>query len=162
VSSPAPAKGTGQRIWLVDDEPALADATSKLLARYGYRTSVFNDSAEAWRMFSSSPHDFDLVITDLTMPQIAGTELAKMMHDVRSDIPIILTTGSRDDLTNEAAAALGIREVFVKPVDYAGLLDCIRRLLAVRYGVSQVQILGNSVRVDGLEGCLRARLSCGL
>jgi PAS domain S-box-containing protein len=123
------AAGQGQHILLVDDERSLADATSRLLGRYGYRLTVFNDSAEALAAFEAASSSFHLIITDLTMPRMTGPELAVRVRQLSKSIPIILTTGSRTDLSNELAREMGIAEVFVKPLDFPALLAAIRRLL---------------------------------
>ncbi|HEX2734929.1 MAG TPA: MASE1 domain-containing protein [Polyangiaceae bacterium] len=122
--------GRGQRILLVDDERAIAEGLSKLLERHGYRTLVFTSPSNALESLRTEPNCCDLVLTDLTMPQMTGTELARAIHALRPDLPVVLTTGSRADLSDEAAKAVGIAEILVKPLDYTALLPVLERLLA--------------------------------
>lgn len=134
-----PAMGQGQHILLVDDERALAEATSKLLSRYGYKLTVFNDSPTALSAFQAAHDSFDMLITDLTMPGMTGPELARQVRAVSPNLPIILTTGSRNDLTVELAREMGILEVFIKPLDYPALLNAIRRLLSTSVSPAETE-----------------------
>ena len=94
VTSPAASlpHGTG-RILFVDDEAVLARVSQSMLARCGYDVVSRTSSIEALEAFRAMPHRFDLVVTDQTMPQMTGEELAQALRRIRPDIPIILCTG---------------------------------------------------------------------
>ena len=122
------SRGT-ERILFVDDEPALAELGKQVLEALGYRVQAHGDSQEAWTRFAADPEAFDLVITDLTMPGMTGTELAKKILALRPSIPVILTTGYSDILTEEEARELGVREYLLKPLSTARLAEVVRRVL---------------------------------
>ena len=92
-----------EKILFVDDEEILAHIGKSMLETLGYSVTAKSDSSEALRLFQSNPAQFDLVITDQTMPNIPGSELAKQLLKIRSDIPIIICTGY-SSMINEAAA----------------------------------------------------------
>jgi len=121
--------GHGERVLVVDDEKSLMETTSKLLRHHNYAPLGFTRASAAWEAFSASPAAFDLVITDLTMPEMVGLELARRMLALRPTLPIVLTTGSLDDSTRDHAATLGVAEVLLKPLDYPTLLACVHRLV---------------------------------
>lgn len=80
-------------------------------------------------MFLKRPSDFDLVITDLTMPQFTGVDFANKLMDIRPDIPVILCTGFNDAIGEEEAKAMGIRELLLKPASISELKTAIGRAL---------------------------------
>lgn len=118
-----------ERILFVDDERRLASLSKQILERLGYKVVSLTSSVEALELFSKNPNDFDLVITDMTMPQMTGEKLAKKLMDIRPDIPIILCTGYSKNIMKEQAYDMGIQEFFMKPVDVHELSKAIRRLL---------------------------------
>lgn len=107
--------GQGQSILVVDDEEPLVNLATKLLSRLNYQVTAMTDSTEALKRFRNEPGRFDLLITDLTMPKLTGTDLAKSMLSIRPDFPIILCTGHRDGKQEEPFEPLGIRHVLSKP-----------------------------------------------
>ncbi|MBI4774248.1 MAG: PAS domain S-box protein [Deltaproteobacteria bacterium] len=121
-------KGT-EHILFVDDEEALAAVAGETLERQGYRVSVLTSSREALDLFRDRPGDFDIVITDMTMPQITGTELAKSMLQIRPDIPIIICTGYSEGMSEEKATELGIRRFLMKPLVAREVAEAVRALL---------------------------------
>lgn len=96
-----------------------------------YRVTPFADSAAACEVFGQAPREYDLVITDLTMPKLTGVELAGKFKAIRSDIPIILCSGFVQRTVEEAANKTGISAVLRKPVKTAEIADMVRRLLDV-------------------------------
>jgi len=86
-------------------------------------------SAEAFRLYSSSPDSFDLVITDLTMPQMTGIELARKINALDSSVPIILCTGYNDFIDQETISHYGINEILLKPVSMYDFAKTIRQVL---------------------------------
>jgi len=121
-------KGTG-KVLLVDDEDMILSSLQNALKRIGYEVVALKDSREAYEVFLKEPSAFDLVITDLTMPQITGVELANKLMDIRSDIPIILCTGFNDVIDEEKAKSMGIRELLLKPASTNELKTAIGRAL---------------------------------
>lgn len=125
-----PRIGPGQRathVLFVDDDATLCSIGERSLRSRGYRVTTFTDPEAAWKAFSGSPTAFDVVLTDLTMPNLTGLELAKKMLAVRKDVPIIVCTGNPGALTAETAEAAGIRELVLKPMGMKDLLDVVAR-----------------------------------
>jgi PAS domain S-box-containing protein len=115
-----------ERILLVDDEPALAALGRDTLCGAGYRVTAVTDSQEALGLFLEAEGRFDLVLTDMSMPAMTGADLAQRILARRPDLPVFLYTGYSEAMSPERAAALGIRSLFMKPLDYAVLAGGIR------------------------------------
>ena len=122
------AKGN-ERILLIDDEEQIVSMEQKMLENLGYEVTARTDSTEALKEFSLQPQNFDLVITDMTMPQMTGDELAQKLLDIKPDIPVILCTGFNEDITEEKALAMGIQKFVMKPVIKNDLATTIRTVL---------------------------------
>ncbi len=125
-------RGHAERLLFVDDEPMLAQAGQLYLTELGYHVRGFVSALEALAAFRESPESFDAVITDLTMPDASGLELADEMHLIRPDIPIILATGYRGSLNDGVLRAHGIHAVLLKPYMGARLAATLREALASR------------------------------
>jgi PAS domain S-box-containing protein len=110
-----PRKGRGERILYIDDEESLVLLAGRLLERMGYRVSGFTDAAQALAAFAAAPGDFDLILTDLSMPGASGMDVAKAILSIRPEIPVLLATGYVRPEDVECARAIGIREVIWKP-----------------------------------------------
>ena len=110
-----PKRGRGERILYLDDEESLVVLAKRLLERMGYQVTGFNDSAQALAAFTTAPGDFDLVLTDLSMPGMSGMEVSRRMLEIRPDIPVLLATGYVRSEDVEQARSIGIREVIWKP-----------------------------------------------
>lgn len=108
--------GNGERILVVDDEEEIVLLCEKMLSRFGYQISGTTRSTEALDLFKSNPQDFDLVITDLTMPNMTGLDLSKEITAIREDIPIILISGYSEQFSPEKHTELGIRKIVMKPL----------------------------------------------
>ncbi len=131
VEGPAmapPPTGT-ERILFVDDEPGLVESWVIILERLGYKVSSRKSSLEALEAFRAAPEAFDLVITDQTMPQMSGAELARKMLTIRPDLPIILCSGFSETITPEEARAMGIRRFLMKPILMGEIATAIRKVL---------------------------------
>jgi len=116
---------------LVDDEKAIIDAIQQVLERLGYQVVARTSSIEALEVFRSRPDNFDLVITDQTMPNMTGEKLAKELMTLRSNIPIILCTGFSHTINEEKAKAIGIRKFIMKPVVMREMALTIRDVLDI-------------------------------
>ncbi len=121
--------GTGT-ILVVDDEQNIVNITERMLRRLGYEVISEIDAIKALEIFRTDPDRFDLVITDLTMPHMTGKDLAKELVSVRSDIPVILTTGFSDTINSENARNNGIKELLPKPVNGRKLAEAIKKILS--------------------------------
>lgn len=122
--------GNNERILFVDDEVMLIDVQKDALESLKYQVVVVSSPDEALNLFSSSPDDFDLVITDMTMPKMTGDVLAKEILKIRPDIPVILCTGFSEMITKEKALAAGIRDFLMKPVKIQDLAESVQKVLA--------------------------------
>jgi PAS domain S-box-containing protein len=118
-----------ERILFVDDEELLASMFKETLENLGYRVTALCSSVEALAIFKSTPNEFDIVITDQTMPNITGSELAFQMMQIRPDVPIILCSGYSDLVDEQSAKKLGIKEFALKPFSREILATLIRKVL---------------------------------
>jgi signal transduction histidine kinase/ActR/RegA family two-component response regulator len=118
-----------ERILLVDDEEQIVAMEQQMLENLGYRVTARTDSAEALKVFAEHPQNFDLVITDMTMPHMTGDQLAQKMLDIEPNIPVILCTGFNQVITEEKALAMGIQKFVMKPVVKKELATTIRTVL---------------------------------
>jgi len=118
-----------ENILFVDDEDFQVEIGEGVLQRLGYSVTTRTSSTAALETFRSHPEKYDLVITDMTMPQLTGDVLARKLLDIRPDLPIIICTGYSERLTEEHALSIGIRELVMKPVLIRDLAVKIRRAL---------------------------------
>ncbi|HXJ56602.1 MAG TPA: CHASE domain-containing protein [Verrucomicrobiae bacterium] len=125
----SPSPGRGQRILLVDDEPALLSVGQRALLDLGYQVAAYSDPMEALTRFRSQPQEFDLLLTDLAMPQLSGTEFAREVRARRPSLPIVLTTGFGSSVTPETVRQLGICEILNKPAEVEELGAAVFRAL---------------------------------
>jgi CheY-like chemotaxis protein len=120
--------GSG-RILLVDDEEQVVQVTGEILQGLGYEVVGRSSPGDALELFYNAPDQFDLVLTDLTMPGVTGLELSERVKSLRPDIPIILFTGYSDHVSRDAAVAAGISEYCLKPISMRELSTVIGRFL---------------------------------
>lgn len=132
VSSPEQGLGK-ERILLVDDEAMVIDShTAYLQGRAGFRVTPFLDPLEALEAFRASPRDFDMVVTDMSMPGINGLDLAEAIRALDAEIPILLCTGYSELVTEERLNAIGRMSFAQKPLAGKRLVEAIRRCLDAR------------------------------
>jgi len=125
----APVVGGSERIMLVDDDKIIVRMEKEQLESLGYKVEAYTDALTASKAFRDSQDIIDLVITDMTMPNMTGAELSQEILKIRSDIPIILCTGFSELIDREKAASLGIKEYLMKPVEKKKLAEAIRKVL---------------------------------
>ncbi|WP_051957789.1 ATP-binding response regulator [Desulfobacter vibrioformis] len=118
-----------ERILFVDDDPILVEVNQMQLEAFGYTVTGVSDSLTALEFFRKDPDGFDLVITDMTMPDMTGDVLAGKILEIRPEIPIILATGYSEKINPERAEAKGIRGYLNKPFLQRHLAFKIRELL---------------------------------
>jgi len=121
--------GGNERILLVDDEEQIIQMLKILLERLGYRVTSRTGSVDALETFKTNADSFDLVITDMTMPNMTGDQLAKELLAIQPDIPIIMLTGFSERINREKIKALGIKGFLMKPVLKSDMALEIRRVL---------------------------------
>ena len=129
VTGPQILSGGKERILIVDDEPSILEMNRRRLEYLGYTVTAFSNSLSALDSFRTEPDPYDLVITDMTMPDMNGAELAKEILTIRPRMPIILCTGFSDAISQETASEIGIRKFMFKPVVLQDLSSNIRTLL---------------------------------
>ena len=100
-----------------------------MLERLGYAVDTRTSSVEALALFRSKCDDYDLIITDMTMPLMNGDRLSKEILDIRPDMPIILCTGFSENMTEEKADNIGIKAFALKPLVQRDLAAIVRRVL---------------------------------
>ena len=118
-----------ERILFVDDEAPLVRMGRQMLSRLGYSVTTCTGSIEALALFRESPNDFDLVVTDMTMPNLTGDRLAVELMKIRHDIPVILCTGYSRKISDEAAREIGIKAFAYKPMVKADLAKTVRKVI---------------------------------
>lgn len=121
--------GGKERILFIDDDELLAEMGKEMLERLGYHVTVRRNGFEALEIFQNTPGEFDLVITDQTMPGITGSDLSRRMLQIRPDISIILCTGYSTLIDEFSAKALGIKEFVLKPLTKGVIAKLIRMVL---------------------------------
>ena len=118
-----------ERILFVDDEPAITNIYQSMLERLGYTVATRTSSLEALQAFKAQPQQYDLIVTDQTMPGLRGSELARAILKINPAIPIILCTGYSEAINPNIAEAAGIKAFIMKPVNLEELSETIRKVL---------------------------------
>ncbi|MGB5992350.1 MAG: PAS domain S-box protein [Desulfobacterales bacterium] len=118
-----------ERILFVDDEKSMAEIGRRRLERLGYQVEAKTNPIEALELFRADPDQFDLVITDMTMPHITGDKLVKEILKIRPDMPTILCTGFSEKIDEEKAKKIGVRQYIEKPFDRGKLSRLVRKVL---------------------------------
>jgi CheY-like chemotaxis protein len=123
-------RGHGEHILCIDDEEAIVDVATLLLEGLGYRVTGSTDAGQALEDFRSRPYEFAAVVTDLVMPGLAGTDLARQVREIRPGIPLVVTSGYVSPEDTEAVQRLGVGDVISKPDIVTNLGPTLYRLLA--------------------------------
>ncbi|MCW5206033.1 PAS domain S-box protein [Desulfobulbus sp. F5] len=130
ISNDARLLPTGsERIIVVDDDINIAELSRNMLASLGYRVMALNGSIEALTVFEQQPEAFDLVFTDMTMPQMTGAVLAKKILARRPELPVVLCTGFSELIDEQKATELGICALLMKPFTKGELALTVRTAL---------------------------------
>jgi CheY-like chemotaxis protein len=122
-------RGDGQRILFVDDEPFFLDAITEQLESLGYRVETTHDGRDALAQLQADLPAFDMVMTDQTMPEMTGVQLAGQIRKLSPDIPIILCTGYSETVTEETAGRFGISKFLMKPINRENLAFAVYHAL---------------------------------
>ena len=118
-----------ERILLVDDEESVVRLEKLMLERLGYNVSALSNSLEALETFNSNPDGYDLVISDMTMPNMTGDKLARELMSIRPDIPVIICTGFSERINKEQAEANKVKGFLMKPVVKSEMAQMVRKVL---------------------------------
>ncbi len=118
-----------ESILVVDDEKHVVFICKEMLERLGYKVENRTNSLKALELFRKHPDQFDLVLTDMTMPKMTGVNLAQEIMSIRSDIPIILATGFSERITEESAKQMGLKALLMKPFSFGRLANTVREVL---------------------------------
>ncbi len=124
-----PLQGGNEHILLVDDEEQILKMEKQMLERLGYQVTTRTSSIEALEAFRALSDKFDIVITDMTMPNMTGEMLAYELKQIRKKLPVILCTGFSEKITKEKAEALGIDGFLMKPIVKSELSQKVRAAL---------------------------------
>jgi PAS domain S-box-containing protein len=137
-----------ERILFVDDEHFQQDLGRRMLERLGYDVTTCTDGRQALSLFRSQPDQFDLIITDMTMPMMTGDVLTREIMVIRPDIPIIICTGYSERITEEKALAMGAKGFVLKPIVIKDMANLIRKALLANVAAQSPSIKENSVIAD--------------
>ncbi len=124
-----PIPGGNERILLVDDEKALAELMDTMLSSLGYRVIAVSDSLAALELYQTSPDDFDLLITDMNMPDMNGLRLAEQILAMTPTMKVIIGTGFSERISETLVRESGIHELIFKPIVKRDLAEAVRRVL---------------------------------
>lgn len=118
-----------ERILLVDDEESVLKIEAQMLSRLGYIITDQIKSLDALKLFKSNPNKFDLIITDMTMPDMTGAQLANEILSISPNIPIIICTGFSERISKEQAEIIGVNGFLMKPVVKFDMAQMVRKVL---------------------------------
>ncbi|MFT5453034.1 MAG: signal transduction histidine kinase/PAS domain-containing protein, partial [Enterobacterales bacterium] len=121
--------GNGEHIMVVDDDFSLSLLFEEIITSFGYKVSRFDNSQVALQAFLNTPEDYQLIISDQTMPFLPGDEMARQMLDVKPDLPVIICTGFSETLDENIANDIGIKTILSKPVTIKTLINWIGKTL---------------------------------
>ena len=121
---------SNKNILAVDDEKLLLMFMADFLKGYNYPVTTCSNANEALEMIRSNPDEFNLIITDQTMPGMTGLELVKEVRELENNTPVILYSGYKDLLNEESIKEHDVSYYLQKPVDNSHLLKCIENLIS--------------------------------
>ena len=154
---PVPEEPTGhERILFVDDEEVLSALGKQGLQMLGYRVTSRSDSQEALEEVTHHPQDFDLLVTDLSMPNMSGVELTQKIRKIRPDMPAILITGAFQDPVPLEGMSTPFAQVLLKPVTILDMAKAIRKVMNLRPAARSRQEQAAEPRPEGAPVILLA------
>jgi PAS domain S-box-containing protein len=133
----AAARPHSERVLYVDDEEALVFLATRMLERSGYHVTGFTDAVTALKEFRAHPQDYDVVVTDLSMPRMSGFEFTEELRGIRKDVPVVLTSGFLQTEDQQRAEELGIRELIQKPATATLLAAALERIFSEQVARTQ-------------------------
>ncbi|MFT5697446.1 MAG: PAS domain S-box-containing protein [Desulforhopalus sp.] len=120
-------------ILVIDDEPVLIDILSQHLTQMGHKAITFHDAQKALNAFQKEPDIYDLIITDMAMPELTGLEVAQQIKELRKDIPVILCTGYSSKAFVSEPKELGVDSILIKPIGQLELMNEMYALLSTKH-----------------------------
>jgi len=129
LNPPLTIRGGSERILLVDDDESIVKMEKQMLERLGYDVSAQTSSIEALKAFEARPDFYNLVLTDMTMPNMTGEQLAKKLIVIKPDIAIIMCTGFSERIDKEKSEAVGIKGFLMKPLVKSEMGQRVRKVL---------------------------------
>jgi CheY-like chemotaxis protein len=135
-------RGHGERVLYVDDDDVMGVMVERLLQRLGYAVTCLHDPARAVEVVSAAPHAFDIVVTDLNMPDLSGLDVARALQRIRADLPVIISSGNLPDQLQGEARQAGVRALVHKQYTLEELGAVIHWVLAggQRLGMEPLQM----------------------
>ena len=125
----APIEKPSQSIMFIDDDPKIVELVRRTLEPMGYKLTTFTDPTQALENLRGQADDYDLILTDLTMPAMTGLEFAKALFEIRPGMPVVLCTGYTEALTRKKVREMGFVELLIKPVVPSVLENIIPEIL---------------------------------
>jgi PAS domain S-box-containing protein len=122
-------QGNGESVMIVDDERPLVRLAEETLAQLGYDPAGFESSVAALEAFRAEPQRYDVVLTDQTMPDLTGTDLARAIRQLRPEMPIVLMSGYKGPQLTALAQAAGVREILHKPLLSRDIAEALARVI---------------------------------
>jgi CheY-like chemotaxis protein len=122
-------KSHGERVLFVDDEESLVFLMTQMLQRLGYRVTGCTSPEEALEIFRSGPRNFDVVVSDLSMPAMSGVDLARELLQIRPGMPILIASGYFAPADNETVRSLGLPDLLLKPNTIEKLGQALHRVI---------------------------------
>jgi PAS domain S-box-containing protein len=123
-------RGHGERVLYVDDEEPLVFLMTRMLTHLGYNVTGCTEPQKALETFKSGPHDFDVVVSDLSMPQMSGIDLAREILQTRPGMPILIASGCIRPEDNEEVLSLGLPDLLLKPDTIEDLSRSLHNIFA--------------------------------
>ncbi|MGE5342663.1 MAG: ATP-binding protein [Candidatus Omnitrophota bacterium] len=120
--------GKGERILFIDDEEMLSELGKQTLERMGYKVTANTCSLKALELFRKNPQQFDLVVTDMSMPKMTGLQLASELKRIRPDMPVILCTGHNEFMDEARLKSTGIDAFVTKPIKMEEMAGITRKV----------------------------------
>ena len=120
-------------ILLVDDEDFLVKLWKNILEKHGYKVTGYTEVKLALEDFRNNPHNFDIVVTDQSMPHISGKEFAVELLKIRKNIKIIICSGYLEDREKISELGIGICEFLIKPFDNNALIKAIEKNISNKF-----------------------------
>ena len=113
----------------VDDEESLVNLNRQRLERLGYEVKSTTKPVEALEWFRADPDQFDVIITDMTIPRMTGDRLTKEILTIRPEMPVIICTGYSERMSAKKAEGLGVRKYLEKPIGLRNMAEALREAL---------------------------------
>ena len=130
--SPEPVRGHGEHVLYVDDDETMVVMVEHILGRSGYRVSSFHDAHEAIEAVRENPGQFDFVVTDFNMPECSGLDVAQELHDIRPELPVVISSGYITEELRAQARDAGVRGMLEKQNTFEDLGNMVGRILSAQ------------------------------